>query len=190
MLRRRWARAACASQCRPASSGPRCVMTSRIAQRARRRVLIEPVDRNDSAMPHMSGGRQFENGRPARTPCRVSSVRVEVIERRRPSGRTSSARARPRGPPRRGARPAPGSPSAVHDAVGERVRRRPGGTSSPVRPSSISSRMPPTPEATIGRPAAIASRTALGNDSDRDGRTKMSAVGEPRRHIVAMRRRT
>ena len=55
------------------------------------------------------------------------------------------------------------------------ARASPVAASSPVRPSSMSSRIPPTADATIGRPAAIASITAFGSASERDGSTKMSA---------------
>ncbi len=47
-----------------------------------------------------------------------------------------------------------------------------GRTRMPFRPCSISSGIPPTAEATTGRPVAIASITEFGNASDRDARTK------------------
>ena len=49
-----------------------------------------------------------------------------------------------------------------------------GGTSQPVFPSSINSGTPPTEVATTGRPAAMASRAAIGKPSSRDGITKTS----------------
>ena len=51
----------------------------------------------------------------------------------------------------------------------------PGGTNHPDVPCSTSSATPPTSVATIGRPAAIASMTAEGSPSNRDGRANTSA---------------
>ena len=52
---------------------------------------------------------------------------------------------------------------------------RAGGTRSPVRPSSTTSRMPPTAEATTGVSHAIASRLMSPNGSYTDGQANTAA---------------
>ena len=52
---------------------------------------------------------------------------------------------------------------------------RPGSTSNPVLPSSTTSRMPPTPEATTGVSHAIASRLIRPKGSYTDGQAKTAA---------------
>ncbi len=89
-----------------------------------------------------------------------------------------------RGPPRRGRRSAGPGPARgpLSNASGPAPRRARAGRS---RPSSTTSGMPPTAEATTAVPQAIASRLTMPSGSYTDGQTNTARVREELDHLRA-----